>query len=69
MTRLMDKFSGIIEFVFACIIFLGVVVEAVAQISKGAIHSRLGFIVTVILVLLTLWSLIVAWRELRKLKN
>ncbi len=62
----MGKFNMITQFVLACIVFLCVVVEIVAQIAMGCIHSAAGFIVAGIFALLS-WGIVAAsWKELRE---
>lgn len=62
----MEKFDKITQFVLACIVFLCVVVEIIAQTAMGRIHSVVGFIVAGILALLS-WEIVaVSWKELRE---
>ncbi len=62
----MGKFDKITQFVLACIVFLCVVVEIIAQAAMGRIHSVVGLIVAGILALLS-WGIVsVSWKELRE---
>ena len=64
-----DKFMSITQFVLACIMLACVIIEIVAHVVMGNITSILGYIVSLIFLLLS-WSLFrISLNELHELNK